>query len=100
MRHQRPIAGRKVVVISTNKVKTIVYECPVCRMRLDGASCITDANPVQPQPRCLSVCVGCASILVYTETNLELATEDVIAAFPEAERATLESFVAFVKSTL
>lgn len=76
------------------------YECPVCRATIDGASCVTDPEPMQPTPGCLSVCVFCASILVYTETDLELATEEVVAAFPVEEQAALQQAVAFIKSTL
>jgi hypothetical protein len=102
MRQQRPTSDAETrrIVVSSNQVKTMRYECPVCRARIDGASCVTDPEPMQPTPGCLSVCAFCASILVYTETNLELATEDMVAAFPPDERAILESAVAFIKSTL
>lgn len=100
MRHQRPSQEVHRIVVSENQVKTKRYECPTCHAIIDGASCITDAAPVQPEPGHLSVCANCASILVYTETDLELATEEMVAAFPAEEQAALKQAVEFIKSTL
>jgi hypothetical protein len=41
--------------------------CPVCGHRLDAATVLTDPGKVMPVVGDLTVCVGCASILIFAD---------------------------------
>ena len=79
-------------------MKTKWYECPVCLVRMDGATAVTDAEKASPKPGDLSVCGRCGAILVYGEKDLEVADERTLEKFPEDQLRLVRDISSFIRS--
>lgn len=89
----------KRIIVSPNSVRTSAYECPACYASLSAATC---AGPEarKPAPGDLTVCFYCATVLVYTENDLRLVTEDDLEGLTAENRTRLDDVAALVKKSL
>ena len=61
-----------------NSLRLDQGHCPHCHHRLTGTSALVseDGEPITPEPGDVSICSGCASLLVFDESlRLRPATE-------------------------
>lgn len=89
---------KRLIVVSDHSVRTRWYECPVCFVRMDGATAVTDTEKVSPKPGDLSVCGRCGAILVYGEKDLEVADERTLERFPEDQLQLVRSISSLIKA--
>lgn len=59
-----------------NSVAMIPCQCPTCGRTLDRAEQLQENEKIRPSPGDLTVCIGCAATLVFTNSagDLRLAT--------------------------
>jgi hypothetical protein len=69
------------VLLTTRQMKARV--CPACGARHDSFTHIAQPNEMKakaPRPGNLTICDGCSTLLVFTETGFRLANDAEIAA--------------------